>query len=142
LLAHGEFHGDYWIQFQAEHLPEVLEFLRSHPLLKMDSFVDLCGVDYRPRVPRFEVVTHLFSLMHHHRIRLRYLVPDETLTTPSLTSFWPAANWQEREAFDMYGIHFRGHPNLQRILSPPGATEFPQRKDYPLRGSREEPEDL
>ena len=142
IVKSGEFRNDFWIQVKGEDLLRAIEFLRAHEELSLDSFIDLCGVDYKDRAPRFEVVVHLFSQRHHHRLRIRCLVPDETLTVPSLTRFWKGANWQEREAYDMYGIHFEGHPKLDRILSAPDVTTFPQRKDYPLKGEREKPENL
>ena len=142
IVANGEFQGDFWIQLEAHHLRNVVEFLRGHEALRFDSFVDLCGVDYLPRKPRFEVVTHLYSLEKKHRIRIRCLVHDGPLTVPSLTTYWKAADWQEREAYDNYGILFEGHPRLARILSAPGVTHHAQRKDFPLKGEREETEDL
>lgn len=133
----GESNGDFWIKVSGEKLLKTVEVLQVHSEFLFDSFVDLCGVDYLEEQPRFEVVIHLYSSKHKHRIRIRCMVPDTTLTIPSLTEFWPAANWQEREAFDMYGIRFHGHPNLERILSPPDTEVFAQRKDYPLKGERE-----
>ncbi len=141
IVASGECQGDFWIHVHGDDLVQTIEFLKTHPSLQFDSFVDLCGVDYLHRHPRFEVTTHLYSQSQHHRIRIRCLVPDDTLTVPSLTPYWKGANWQEREAFDMYGIRFRGHPNLERILSPPATEVFPQRKDYPLKGEREPKEE-
>ena len=137
LIESGDYRGDLWIQIRAEDLLPVIDQLRTDPKLKFDWFVDLCGVDYLGKHPRFETVVHLRSMELGHQIRVRCQVPDESLTVPSLTGFWPAANWQEREAYDMYGIRFQGHPNLTRILNSPGTEEFPQRKDYPLRGKRE-----
>lgn len=142
IVEAGESRGEVWIQIRGEDLPGIVDQLRTHPDLKFDSFVDLCGVDYLGRHPRFETVVHLYSVGCGHRIRIRCLVPDGSLTVPSLTPFWPAANWQEREAYDMYGIRFQGHPKLERILNPPGTEDFPQRKDYPLRGHRGPKEDL
>ncbi|HLG19222.1 MAG TPA: NADH-quinone oxidoreductase subunit C [Bdellovibrionota bacterium] len=142
ISSSGEIRGDFWIQIMGDELRALIEFLRSDPELLFDSFVDLCGVDYMARKPRFEVVVHLFSQPHQHQIRIRVGVPDATLTVPSLTPYWRGANWQEREAYDMYGILFEGHPKLERILSAPDVTLFPQRKDYPLKGDRETPEDL
>lgn len=142
IIASGIHSGDFWIQVPPEKLHETIVFLRDDPDLAFDGFVDLCGVDYLPRSPRFESVIHLFSSTHKHRIRIRVTVPEKTLTVPSITKFWKGANWQERESFDMYGIRYEGHPNLTRILSPPGATEHPQRRDYPLKGHRQEKEDL
>ncbi len=142
LLQGGVARGDYSVQVRAETLIPLVEFLRKESDLAFDSFVDLCGVDYLDRRPRFEVVIHLYSTSARHRIRVRCQVPDDSLTVPSLTPYWKAANWQEREAFDMYGIRFQGHPDLKRILSPPDTQEFPQRKDYPLKGDRDLEEDL
>ena len=141
LIDAGERKGEFWMIVRGEDLVSVIEPLRAHPDLKFDWFVDLCGVDNLGKRPRFETVIHLYSMDYGQRLRIRCLVPDESLTVPSLTPFWSAANWQEREAYDMYGIRFQGHPNLERILTPPGTEDFPQRKDYPLRGSRETKED-
>ena len=141
LVDSGETKGAIWITVRGDDLSDVVRQLRTHPELRFDWFVDLCGVDYVPREPRFETVIHLHSMERGHRIRIRCLVPDDSLTVSSLTPFWPAADWYEREAYDMYGIRFRGHPNLERILNPPGTTAFPQRKDYPLKGARETKEE-
>jgi NADH-quinone oxidoreductase subunit C len=141
VTASGEFRGDYWLEVSQENLLEIIEILRGDPELSFTEFVDLCGVDDLPKSPRFKVVIHLYSPSKKIRIRLRCLVPDDTLTVPSLTSIWTGANWQERETYDQYGILFRGHPNLERILNAPNLKAFPQRKDYPLKGTREEAED-
>ena len=85
------------------------------------------------REPRFEVVYHLFSISRHHRIRLKAMV-GENETIPSVISVWGTADWLEREAYDMYGIVFDGHPNLTRILMPDDWDGYPLRKDYPLKG--------
>ncbi|MFH1262352.1 MAG: NADH-quinone oxidoreductase subunit C [Pseudomonadota bacterium] len=137
----GLSHSDPWIQVRGEDLLWVTEQLRNHSELRFDLFIDLCGVDYLGRTPRFETVIHLASTANGHRLRIRCLVPDDSLAVPSLTRFWRGANWHEREAFDMYGIRFKGHPNLERILNPPGTEEYPQRKDYPLRGPRDRKEE-
>jgi NADH-quinone oxidoreductase subunit C len=142
LVDAGTTRGDVWITVRGEDLPGVVEQLRTHPDLRFDGFIDLCGVDFFRRKPRFETVIHLHSMDLGHRIRIHCLVPDQSLTVPSLTPFWSAANWQEREAYDMYGIRFQGHPNLERILNPPGTSDFPQRKDYPLLGARDRKEEL
>ncbi len=138
----GETQGDLWVKVKSEDLLAVVDLLRTHPELSFDWLADLCGVDYLPRHPRFEVVVHLYSMAHTHRIRVRCEVPEASLTVPSLTAIWQGANWLEREAYDMYGIRFQGHPNLERILNPLGTEGFPQRKDYPLRGPREPKEEL
>ncbi len=138
MIESGEYHGDFFLKVSSDHYLNVIDFLRTHGELQFDSFVDLCGVDYLGQTPRFEVVVHLFSQPKQIRIRVRCQVPDSTETIPSLTSRWKGANWQEREAYDMYGIRFDGHPELKRILSAPEVKDFPQRKDFPLRGAREE----
>jgi NADH-quinone oxidoreductase subunit C len=142
LLLSGETRGDFWIQIDGRHLTDVVDFLRSQDRLAFDRLLDLCGVDYLGRAPRFEVVLHLYSGLKGHRIRLRCRVPDDSLTVPSLVSRWPGADWHEREAYDQYGIRFDGRPKLERILNAPDLSVFPQRKDYPLKGSRETGEDL
>ena len=106
-----------------------------------EQLIDLCGVDYgayadEPRAgPRFAVVVHLLSVKHNWRIRLRAFCPDDEFPVmPSLLDVWPAANWFEREAFDLYGIIFEGHPDLRRILTDYGFIGHPFRKDFPLSG--------
>ena len=126
---------------KGQDLHAVVDELQSESF-GFNAFVDLCGVDYLDKSPRFEVVIHLYSPKHKGRIRIRVMVPDVDLSIPSITSYWKGANWQEREAFDMYGIKFKGHPKLERILSPPGSDVFAQRKDYPLIGGRAALEDL
>lgn len=142
IVESGEFRGDFWIKVEGKNLLPVIQFLKDDNQTFFDSFVDLCGVDYLTTKPRFESVIHLYSTQNKQRIRIRTLVDDQTLTVPSITNFWKGADWQERESFDMYGIKYEGHPNLIRILSPPGAEVFPQRKDYPLLGPRAVDEDL
>ncbi len=109
-------------------------FLRDDPACRMTMMVDLCGSDYLGRTPRFEVVLHLYSLEKGHRLRLKARVGDaegEAVEVDSLVSVWPGANWFEREAFDMFGIVFAGHPDLRRILLYPEFEGHPLRKDYP-----------
>jgi NADH-quinone oxidoreductase subunit C len=115
--------------------------LRDHPDLRFEQLIDLCGVDYasygdRPRQgPRFAVVLHLLSLTHNSRLRVRAFCPDDEFPVmPSLVEAWPAANWFEREAFDLFGIMFDGHPDLRRILTDYGFVGHPFRKDFPLSG--------
>jgi len=142
VVKSGEHRGDFWVQVHGKDVLGVVHLLQSNQAFAFDAFVDLCGVDYLERKPRFESVIHLYSTAKKHRIRLRCLVPDDTLSVPSLTQVWRGANWQEREAFDLYGIRYEGHPNLSRILSAPDVTIHAQRKDFPLRGDREPKEDL
>ncbi|NUP09923.1 MAG: NADH-quinone oxidoreductase subunit C [Polyangiaceae bacterium] len=113
---------------------EIARFLKSDPRCAMNMFVDLCGVDYPDRDPRFEVVLHLRSLEKGHRIRLKTRVGDaeaDTAEVDSITPIWGGANWFERETYDLMGIVFRGHPDLRRILMYPEFKGHPLRKDYP-----------
>ncbi|HEY6398159.1 MAG TPA: NADH-quinone oxidoreductase subunit C, partial [Solirubrobacteraceae bacterium] len=108
-------------------------FLRQDPALDFDLPVDLCGVDYPDRLPRTEVVMHLYSIARGHRIRLKARVGDEDMDgaeLDSVTSIWPGMNWLEREVFDMSGVRFRGHPDLRRILMYPEFEGHPLQKTY------------
>ncbi len=111
-------------------------FLKTDPGLRMNYLVDVLGVDYHTRVPRFEVVYHLYSIIKKHRLRLK-IKAAEGETVPSVTSVWLGANWPEREVYDMFGIVFEGHPGLKRIYLPEDWEGFPLRKDYPLRGYKD-----
>lgn len=128
----NEFRGMLRVEVPRVHIVEVARFLRDTPELQYVFLENLCGVDYLGRDPRFEVVYHLLSLRHRHRVCLKVGVPESDPTVPSLTSLWPTANWQERETYDMFGIVFTGHPSLQRILMPEDWEGHPQRKDVPL----------
>ena len=118
-------------------LVDVCRFVKDEPDMQMDYLVDVIGVDLFPETPRFEVVYHLYSIAHHHRLRLKVKL-DDGQSVPTITGIWPAADWPEREAYDMYGIRFEGHPNLKRIYMAPDWEGFPLRKDYPLKGYRDE----
>ncbi|GBF58456.1 NADH-quinone oxidoreductase chain 5 [Candidatus Phycosocius bacilliformis] len=109
----------------------VLRHLRD--IEGFSSFVDICGADYPDRVERFDVVYHLLSMSHNLRIRVK-VTTDEDTPVASACALWPAADWFEREAFDMYGILFSGHPDLRRILTDYGFNGHPLRKDFPLTG--------
>ena len=108
-------------------------FLRDDPRCLFVCFIDICGVDYPGRAERFDVVYHFLSLRHNQRIRLR-VTTDERQAVPSLIDVFPAANWFEREAYDLYGILFSGHPDLRRLLTDYGFEGHPLRKDFPLTG--------
>lgn len=118
-------------------LVEICRFLKSDPDVQMNYLVDVVGVDYSPASPRFEVVYHLYSIPQRLRIRLKVKI-DEGESLPSVTAIWPAADFPEREAYDMYGIIFDGHPNLTRIYMAHDWDGFPLRKDYPLKGYKDE----
>ncbi len=125
--------GELTIRVPAAHIVRVLTFLRDEPTLLFRELVDLCGVDWPEREQRFDVVYHLLSLHHNMRIRVK-VHTDETTPVPSVVSVYPAAGWFEREAWDMYGILFEGHPDLRRILTDYGFEGHPLRKDFPLTG--------
>jgi NADH-quinone oxidoreductase subunit C len=115
--------------------------LRDHPELRFEQLVDLCGVDYstygdRPaQGPSYAAVLHLLSYTHNWRVRLRCFCPDDTFPVlASLVEIWPGVNWFEREAFDLFGIVFDGHPDLRRILTDYGFIGHPFRKDFPVSG--------
>ena len=112
---------------------QALETLRDHPDLRFELLSDLTAVDYLGRVPRFEVIYHLYSLTHNHRLRVKVLLPEDALELASATPVWKSANWAEREVWDMFGIRFTGHPDLRRILMYPEFVGHPLRKDYPLQ---------
>jgi NADH-quinone oxidoreductase subunit C len=130
----SEFRGVPSVFVRREAIVEVARFLRDDPDLSYNFLENLCGVDYLGRDPRFEVVYHLLSYKNRHRVALKVGVPERDLSVPTLTTLWATANWQEREAFDMFGIGFKGHPGLQRILMPEDWEGYPQRKDVPLGG--------
>ncbi len=125
---------EYTIRVKLSYLLEVSRFLKDDPSCGFDFLSDLCGVDYRGRTPRFEVVYHLYSLKHRHRLRMKTSPADEALVVPSVVSVWKTADWHERECYDLFGITFSDHPDLRRILTPDGFKGYPLRKDFPLRG--------
>jgi len=121
LETHSNF-GDDTALVDPAHWKAVARFLREDPALDFDLPVDLCGVDYPGRLPRMEVIMHLYSIPRHHRVRVKTRVGDEDMDgaeLDSLVSIWPGMNWLEREVFDMSGVRFRGHPDLRRILMYP-----------------------
>jgi NADH-quinone oxidoreductase subunit C len=118
---------------RGEDIVRIVAFLRDDPHCRFVSFLDICGVDYPGREKRFDVVYHLLSPHLNHRIRLK-VETDEVTPVPSIIDVYPAANWFEREAYDLYGILFSGHPDLRRILTDYGFEGYPLRKDFPLTG--------
>jgi len=122
-------------------LARVMRALRDRPELRFDMLIDACGVDYSTygnaawEGRRFAVVYHLLSLPHNRRLRVRTFAEDDDFpVVPSLVDVWPAINWFEREAFDLYGIMFDGHPDLRRLLTDYGFVGHPFRKDFPISG--------
>jgi NADH-quinone oxidoreductase subunit C len=125
------FRGDATALVAAERIPDLLRCLRDDPDLAFEMLTDLTCVDYLGEEPRFEVVYHLYSVAKNHRVRIKARVGEASPELPSAVAFYPSANWMEREVFDLYGVRFRGHPDLRRILLYDGFEGHPLRKDYP-----------
>lgn len=126
-------YGDLTIYTQADKIVELMTFLRDDAQCKFISFIDCCGVDWPGRADRFEVVYHLLSPHQNFRIRVSLSTSEDT-PVPSVTGVFPGADWFEREAYDLYGILFSGHPDLRRLLTDYGFEGHPLRKDFPLTG--------
>ena len=133
LLRVGVRHGELVVTAAPDSIVKVLTFLRDDSSCQFKQLVDLCGVDYLERAKRFEVVYNLLSLTQNQRIRVK-IATDEATPVPSVTSVYSAAAWFEREAWDLYGILFSGHPDLRRLLTDYGFEGHPLRKDFPLTG--------
>jgi NADH-quinone oxidoreductase subunit C len=114
-------------------LPAVARLLRDRPDLRFALLIDVTAVDYHPREPRFEVVYLLVSIEHRHRVRLKVRVPGNDPHLQTVSDVWPAANWLEREVWDLFGIAFDGHPDPRRLLMPEDWEGYPLRKDYPVQ---------
>jgi len=125
--------GDLTVHTQADKIVELMTFLRDDAQCKFISFIDCCGVDWPGRADRFDVVYHLLSPHQNSRIRVN-LTTSEDAAVPSITGVFPGADWFEREAYDLYGILFSGHPDLRRLLTDYGFEGHPLRKDFPLTG--------
>jgi NADH-quinone oxidoreductase subunit C len=123
--------GDATARVDRERIEDVLAFLRDDPELEFEMLTDLTAVDYLGEQPRFEVVYHLYSVAHNHRVRVKVRVPEDDPAIASAVPLYASANWMEREVFDLYGIHFDGHPDLRRILLYDEFEGHPLRKDYP-----------
>jgi NADH/F420H2 dehydrogenase subunit C len=130
VLATSDAFGDLSITITRESLKRAAALCRDHPDLKYDYLMDIATVDYLGEEPRFEVVYILYSTHHRHRVRLRLRVPEDDPFVDSLYDLWPAADWFEREGWDLMGIRFRGHPRLVRILTHAEFVGHPLRKDY------------
>ena len=133
ILKVETFRDETTLVVEKDRILEVFEFLRKDPDLSYDYLTDLCGVDYKPRKPRFEVVYHLCSTRYDRRLRVKVLL-EEGESLASVESVWKAANWFEREAYDMLGIRFENHPDLRRILTWDDFEGYPLRKDFPVKG--------
>jgi len=125
--------GELTLIVEREKIVDALTFLRDDPACQFAVLLDICGVDWPAREQRFDAVYHLLSPRLNQRIRVK-LATDDITPVPSAVDVFPAANWYEREAFDMFGILFSGHPDLRRILTDYGFEGFPLRKDFPLTG--------
>ncbi|MDY0000159.1 MAG: NADH-quinone oxidoreductase subunit C [Polyangia bacterium] len=134
LLSEHAQHGDETLVVKKEKLVQIAEFSRDDAELAFDVLVDLTVVDYliEGRTPRFEVVLHLRSTSKKHRLRLKVPLEEGAPKVPSVVGVWKSATWMEREAYDMYGVVFEGHPDLRRILLYPEFEGHPLRKDYPM----------
>jgi NADH-quinone oxidoreductase subunit C len=133
--------GELTLEIPAGDYRAAVQTLRDHPELRFEQLTDLCGVDYatygdRPRQrERFAAVLHLLSVEHNWRLRVRTFCPEDGFPVlPSVIEVWPNVNWYEREAFDLFGIVFEGHPDLRRILTDYGFIGHPFRKDFPISG--------
>ncbi len=125
--------GELCVQGEASRIVELLHLLRDSPQFQFQQLIDVCGVDYPDRARRFDVVYHLLSMTKNWRVRVN-VQTDEDTPVASVTPVYPCADWFEREAFDMYGIFFSGHPDLRRILTDYGFHGHPLRKDFPMTG--------
>jgi NADH-quinone oxidoreductase subunit C len=128
--------GDWTIIVPVSRLLEVARHLRDAPDAVFDTCSDVTATDWPLRPERFDLVYCLYSTRHHHRIRVKAMAGEHE-PVPSMTDVWPAANWLEREVYDMFGVNITGHPDRRRILMPDDWQGFPQRKDYPLEGPGE-----
>ncbi len=126
-------YGELTLSVERAKLPDAVVYLRDDPSCLFISFIDLTAVDYPTREQRFDVVTHLLSPKHNRRIRIKVATDEET-PVPSLSGLYPAANWFEREAYDLFGVLFTGHPDLRRLLTDYGFDGHPLRKDFPMTG--------
>ena len=126
-------HGEMTLNVGRGDIVEILTYLRDDPKCLFEVLIDICGVDYPEREKRFDVVYHLLSPRLNQRIRVK-TTTDEATPIASVNDIFPAANWYEREAYDMYGIRFSGHPDLRRLLTDYGFQGYPLRKDFPLTG--------
>ena len=134
------FRDEIMVRINKSAVHDALHFLRDDPSLRYDMLIDLTGVDWRVRAPRFDVVYQLYSTSRRHRLRIKSGVNalERGDSIPTASDLWASANWLERECYDMFGINFAGHPDLRRILLPEDWNEgYPLRKDYPLRGHKQ-----
>ena len=137
VLDTHDFRGDHTLVVSREAVLDALGFCRDDPALAFDLLTDVTAVDYlrfpgREDGPRFEVVYHLYSTAHNHRLRLKARVEQDDAWMPTACGLWPIADWLEREVWDMFGVRFEGHPDLRRLLLYEEFVGHPLRKDYPM----------
>ncbi|SEA21849.1 NADH-quinone oxidoreductase subunit C [Rubrimonas cliftonensis] len=125
--------GELVVQCAPEGVADLMKFLRDASACQFTTLVDICGVDWPEREKRFDVVYHLLSMRQNHRVRVKTQVREDAIV-PSVVEVFPAAEWYEREVFDLYGVMFGGHPDLRRILTDYGFRGHPMRKDFPTTG--------
>jgi len=125
--------GELTIEVKRDAIPDVIQFLRDDARCRFGCLIDICGADYPEREERFDIVYHLLSPWLNQRIRVRTTASAET-PVPSIVGLFPAADWFERETYDLYGVLFDGHPDLRRLLTDYGFQGHPLRKDFPLTG--------
>jgi NADH-quinone oxidoreductase subunit C len=140
VLEKIEFRGETTLIVEREAIHDVCQFAKEE--LAYNFLTDVSGVDNFGQEPRFEVVYELYSLENGRYLRLKIAVSEDELEVPTVSDIWATADWHEREAYDMYGIKFRGHPDLRRILMWEGYPFFPLRKDFPLGGRPSEMPDV
>ena len=126
-------YGELTLRVPVESLERIIKFLRDDSSCRFEMLIDICGVDYPERDPRFDVVYHLLSVGNNLRIRLKVSIDGEG-SVPSITTLYNTAGWFEREVWDLYGIYFTDHPDLRRLLTDYGFEGHPLRKDFPLTG--------
>jgi NADH-quinone oxidoreductase subunit C len=131
VIGTGAFRDQHWVELRLDHLVEVCRWLRDDPAADYDCLLDVTAVHWPDDRQPIEMVYHLYSFSRNDRLRLKARTGDGD-PVPTLSSVWPAANWNERETYDMFGIRFEAHPDLRRILMPDDYTDFPLRKELPL----------
>jgi len=134
LFEVNEFRGELTVIVPPDRIVEVCTFLKDDPDLCYNVLADLCGIDMYTPSKRFGIIYNLFSLSRNHRLRLKTFVHEEDPRISTVSGVWSTANWHEREAYDMYGILFDGHPDLRRMYMPDDFEYYPLRKDFPLMG--------
>ena len=139
LLKSNVFRNELTLYIKRESVSEIMAFLKNDSALAYDMLNDVTVVDglIMEKNPRFQVVYHLRSTQYNRRLRVKAPVPENDCKIATVSHLWKLADWAEREAYEMYGVTFEGHPDLRRLLTPASFTNFPLRKDYPLRGKGE-----